>query len=133
MDTAEAFVAIPLAAICSDSRFDREEARVLQDQLRHRAPYRDMDPLALAQLIDGLLREFRRDRWEELITAAVASLTPEQQETALALAAQVIHSDRVLGPAEARFLEQLAAQLSLPQERSATILEVFALLARDGL
>jgi tellurite resistance protein len=133
METAEAFVAIPLAAICCDSRFDREEARVLQDQLRHRAPYRDMAPLALAQLIDGLLREFRRDRWEELITAAVASLSPEQQETALALAAQVIHSDRVVGPEEARFLEQLAGQLSLPPERSATILEVFALLARDGL
>jgi hypothetical protein len=120
MNPAEAFVAIPLAAICCDSRFDQEEARVLQDQLRHRAPYRDMAPLDLAQLIDGLLRSFRKDRWEELLAEAVPALTPQQQETAFALAVQLIHSDRVVQPEEARFLEQIAERLTVPRERIAT-------------
>jgi hypothetical protein len=67
MTPAEAFAAIPLAAVCCDSNFDREEAHELKEQLISRAPYRSMTPLALAELIDGLLRLFRRDHWQELV------------------------------------------------------------------
>ena len=75
MTPAEAFAAIPLAAVCCDSNFDREEAHVLKEQLINRSPYRSMTPLALAELIDGLLRLFRRDHWQELVRQAVPALT----------------------------------------------------------
>jgi hypothetical protein len=133
MESKEAFMAIPLAAICSDSRFDRQEARVLQDQLRHRAPYRDMDPLALAEMIDGLLQRFNKNRWEDLIADAGSALTQTQQETAFALATQLVYSDHIVDREEARFLRQLAQQLNVPLDRTAVILEVFALLSRDAL
>jgi hypothetical protein len=133
MTPAEAFAAIPLAAVCCDSNFDREEAHVLKEQLINRSPYRRMTPLALAELIDGLLRLFHRDHWQELVRQAVPALTPAQQEVAYVLAVKLVFSDRVVKPEEEEFLSTLASELSLPPGRTAQIQEVFALLQRDVL
>ena len=133
MTPAEAFAAIPLAAVCCDSNFDREEAHVLKEQLINLSPYRSMTPLALAELIDGLLRIFRRDHWQELVRQAVPALTAAQQEVAYVLAVKLVFCDRVVKPQEEAFLTTLATELSLPPERAAQIQEVFALLQRDVL
>jgi len=133
MTPAEAFAAIPLAAVCCDSNFDREEAHVLKEQLINLSPYRSMTPLALAELIDGLLRLFRRDHWQELVRQAVPALTAAQQEVAYVLAVKLVFCDRVVKPQEEAFLTTLASELSLPPERAAQIQEVFALLQRDVL
>ena len=133
MTPAEAFAAIPLAAVCCDSNFDREEAHILKDQLIHRSPYRAMTPVAFAELIDGLLRLFRRDHWQELIRQAAPALTAAQQEVAFGLAAQLVFCDRVVKPEEETFLTTLGSELSLPPGRAAQIQEVFALLQRDVL
>ena len=133
MTPAEAFAAIPLAAVCCDSNFDREEAHVLKEQLINLSPYRSMTPLALAELIDGLLRIFRRDHWQELVRQAVPALTAAQQEVAYVLAVKLVFCDRVVKPQEEAFLTTLASELSLPPERGAQIQEVFALLQRDVL
>jgi hypothetical protein len=133
MTPAEAFAAIPLAAVCCDSNFDREEAHVLKEQLINLSPYRSMTPLALAELIDGLLRIFRRDHWQELVRQAVPALTAAQQEVAYVLAVKLVFCDRVVKPQEEAFLTTLASELSLPPERAAQIQEVFALLQRDVL
>ena len=133
MTPAEAFAAIPLAAVCCDSNFDREEAHVLKEQLINLSPYRSMTPLALAELIDGLLRIFRRDHWQELVRQAVPALTAAQQEVAYVLAVKLVFCDRVVKPQEEAFLSTLASELSLPPERAAQIQEVFALLQCDVL
>ena len=133
MTPAEAFAAIPLAAVCCDNNFDREEAHVLKEQLINRSPYRSMTPLAFAELIDGLLRLFRRDHWQELVRQAVPALTAAQQEVAYLLAVKLVFCDRVVKPEEEAFLSTLASELSLPPERTAQIQEVFALLQRDVL
>ena len=133
MTPAEAFAAIPLAAVCCDSNFDREEAHVLKEQLINRSPYRSMTPLALAELIDGLLRLFRRDHWQELVRQAVPALTAEQQEVAYVLAVQLVYCHRVMKPEEEAFLTALGSKLSLPSGRTAQIQGVFALLQRDVL
>ena len=133
MTPAEAFAAIPLAAVCCDSNFDREEAHVLKEQLINLSPYRSMTPLALAELIDGLLRIFRRDHWQELVRQAVPALTAAQQEVAYVLAVKLGFCDRVVKPQEEAFLTTLASELSPPPERAAQIQEVFALLQRDVL
>ena len=82
MTPAEAFAAIPLAAVCCDSNFDREEAFVIKEQLLNRSTYQSMTPLAFGELIDGLLRLLRRDHWQVLVRQAVPALSAEQQEVA---------------------------------------------------
>lgn len=133
MTPAEAFAAIPLAAICSDSAFDREETHLLKEQLMHRTPYRNMTALQIGELIEGLLLQFRKDRWEELISRTLPALSPEQQETAFALAVQLVCCDRMVTADEEAFLATLSSRLTLPAGRAAQIRDVFTLLNRDCL
>lgn len=131
MNTAEAFAAIPLAAVCCDQTFGKNEDRVIREQLLERSSYRAMEPYAFGLLISGLLKRFREESWQGLIAAAAPQLNPEQQQTAFALAAQLIHCDRQVSAPEREFLIALADQLPLAPERALQILDVCELLNRD--
>ena len=133
MAPAEAFAALALVAVACDGTMDRGEAEALRQQLQARSPYRDLSEASLAVMFDQLLEQLRRHGWQELLTAALPALTVSQQETGLAMAAQLVHCDQKLQQEEQRMLERMAAQMSLPPERSRQILDVIALLNRDSL
>ena len=129
----EAFAAIPLAAVCCDQTFGKDEARVIRDQLLTRSAYQAMDPYSFGVMISALLQRFREGSWQGLVAAAAPQLNPEQQETAFALACQLIHCDRQVTASEQDFLTTLAAALSLNEARASQIVEVCELLHRDCL
>ena len=131
MTTLEAFAAIPLAAVCCDQTFGKDEARVIREQLIGRTAYREMVPYAFGLLISGLLKRFQEESWQGLIASAATLLSPEQQEMAFALACQLIHCDRIVAPQEQQFLAVLAEQLQFTTARAEQILEVCDLLNRD--
>ena len=131
MTTLEAFAAIPLAAVCCDQTFGKDEARVIRVQLMGRTAYRKMEPYAFGLLISGLLERFREESWQGLIASAAPLLSREQQEMAFALACQLIHCDRIVAPEEQQFLTVLAQQLQFTTTRAEQILEVCDLLNRD--
>lgn len=133
MTPSEAFAAIALAAVACDGSLNREEAQALRAQLEGRSPFRDLSEDTMGRLFDGLLEQLRRQGWERLISEAIPLLSTPQQETALAMAAQLVHSDRIVDPAEAEMLGRMAAQLNLSEARSAQIFDVIALLNRDSL
>ncbi|MFM7267914.1 MAG: hypothetical protein ACKOZT_04915 [Cyanobium sp.] len=116
MTPAEAFAAIPLAAVCADHRLQSEEAQLLNSQLRGRSPYREMEPVAFATMVSALLLGLR-DRRDALLVEAAALLSPEEQEQAYALAARLIHADRTATPEELSLLKQVGSALTLPAER----------------
>lgn len=60
-------------------------------------------------------------------------LNTEQRETALAVAAQLVHSDRVVQASEQVFLQSLAVQLALPGGKAGQILAAIEALNRDSL
>jgi hypothetical protein len=131
MTTLEAFAAIPLAAVCCDQTFGKDEARLIREQLRGRTAYQEMEPYDFGLLISGLLQRFREESWQGLIASAAPLLGPEQQEMAFALACQLIHCDRIAAPQEQQFLVVLAQQLQFSPARAEQILEVCDLLNRD--
>jgi len=131
MTTLEAFAAIPLAAVCCDQTFGKDEARVIREQLMGRTAYREMEPYAFGLLISGLLKRFQEESWQGLIASAATLLSPEQQEMAFALACQLIHCDRIVAPQEQQFLAVMAQQLQISTARAEQILEVCGLLNRD--
>ena len=131
MTTLEAFAAIPLAAVCCDQTFGKDEARVIREQLLGRTAYQEMEPYAFALLISSLLKRFREESWQGLIASAAPLLSPEQQEIAFALACQLIHCDRIVAPQEQQFLAALAQQLQFTTDRAEQIFEVCDLLNRD--
>ncbi|MFM8605954.1 MAG: tellurite resistance TerB family protein [Cyanobium sp.] len=127
----EAFAAIPLAAVCCDQSFGKEEARVIREQLLERTAYRAMEPYAFGLLISTLLKRLREGSWQELISDAAPILSTEERSTAFALACQLIHCDRDVVAMEVQFLSELAAVLKLSDQRAQQILEVCDLLNRD--
>jgi hypothetical protein len=133
LSPVQAFAAIPLAAVCCDQTFATEEAEVIRQQLLTRAAYQAMEPYAFGLLISGLLKRMRDESWQELITAAVPQLNPDQQETAFALACQLIHCDRKVQPIEKEFLLTLAGLMSVDPSRTHQILEVCEVMHRDCL
>ena len=133
MTPSEAFAAVALVAVGCDGNLGQEEARALRHQLEGRHPYRELSDEAMGQLFDGLLAQLREQGWRPMLRRAIAALSPPQQETALAVAVHLVLSDRQLGEEEQQLLEELAALITLPRERSHTIIDAIRVLNRDSL
>lgn len=130
---AEAFAAIALAAVGCDGELTAAEARGLRQLLEFRTPFRSLDAAAMGALLDQLLAILRQDGWPALVEQAVPLLSPDQRQTALAVAVQLTLVDELSCSDERRFLRQLAERLEVSAERLAAIEEVIGLLHRDSL
>lgn len=133
MTPREAFAAIALVAVACDGTLDRQEAHALREQLEGRHPYRQATEEEMGSLFDGLLQQLRSHGWQQLLAQALATLNAPQQETALAMAAQLVYCDRVVQPQEQELLAAMAEQVVIGAERARQILEVIAILHRDSL
>lgn len=133
MNAHEAFAAIALAAVACDGSLDAQEAKALRSQLEGRSPYRTLSDDSMGTLFDGLLTRLRKEGWQALLDAALPVLTADQQETAIALAAQLIHCDRIVEPQERDLLARMASQATLPVGRAEQIIGVIEVLNRDSL
>jgi hypothetical protein len=133
MNPAEAFAAIALAAVACDGSLDPDEARSLRGQLEHRHPYRERTEESMGRLFDVLLDQLRGEGWRSLLAQAIPALSAPQQETALAMAAQLVHGNRVVAPEERELLQAMADQMQLPPGRAEQILDVIHVLNRDSL
>lgn len=133
MNPPEAFAAIALVAVACDGVVDPLEARLLRSQLDGRQPYLQRSEESMGRLFEKLLDQLHAEGWRALITRAIPALTPDQQETALAMAAHLVHGDQSVTAEEAGLLKEMAALMTLPSHRADQILEVIAVLHRDSL
>jgi hypothetical protein len=133
MTPAEAFAAIALAAVACDGSVDPREASLLRTQLDHRHPFMDWGQDAMGRLFDQLLEHMHAEGWQALVSKAIPALSAAQQETALAMAAHLVHGDRQVSPEESGLLRDLAWRMDLPQGRAEQILEIISILHRDNL
>ena len=133
MNAHEAFAAIALVAVACDGSLDTQEAKALRGQLEGRSPFRTLSEDTMGSLFDGLLTRLRQEGWQTVLDAALPVLTATQQETAIALAAQLIHCDRIVEPQERELLTRMAANAQLPAGRADQIIAVIEVLNRDSL
>ena len=133
MTNAEAFAAIALAAVACDGTLGRDEAHALRRQLEYRTPYNDRSEQEMAELFDQLLKMHRKDGVDGLLEKALPALTPAQQETALAVATQLVYADREVTAEETFFLENLASKLNLASGQASMVVKAVAALNRDSL
>ncbi|MBM5815340.1 MAG: hypothetical protein FJ083_01730 [Cyanobacteria bacterium K_Offshore_surface_m2_239] len=133
MSPEEAFASIALAAVACDGSVTREEAALLRGTLEGRHPYGERSEESMGQLFEGLLDQLQTHGWEVLVSRAIPLLQPHQRETALAMAAHLIHADRSVSSEERRLLAEMARQMALPEGRAAQIQEAIELLHRDCL
>ena len=87
----------------------------------------------MGELFDQLLSLLRQEGVDGLISKALPALSSLQQESALAVAAQLVHSDREVSKEEAAFLEDLACKLDLPSDRARIVIQAISALNRDSL
>jgi hypothetical protein len=133
MNSAEAFAAIALVAVACDGVVDPLEARLLRAQLDGRHPYRERSEEGMGRLFEALLDQLHSEGWRALISRAIPALSLDQQETALAMAAHLVHGDQSVSGEEHGLLTEMASLMTLPAQRSAQILDVIAVLHRDSL
>ena len=134
MDSTEAFAAVALCAVACDGVLGKDEAHALRRQLEYRTPYSQRTEAAMGDLFDQLLEALRLDDGlNKLIGEAIPALSPTQQETALAVAAQLVHADRVVGAEERAFLMSLCERMTLPTGKAEAIVEAIMVLNRDSL
>lgn len=133
MDSAEAFAAIALGAVACDGVLGKDEAHALRRQLEFRTPYNQRTEAAMGELFDRLLKILRDQGLDVLVAQSLQSLNNPQQETALALAAQLVHADRVVEVAETEFLNKLCDAMTLPEGQARGIVAAIMALNRDSL
>ena len=133
MTTQEAFAAIALAAVACDGRLGRDEAHALRCQLEYRSLYSDSSEAAMGELFDRLLLLLRDQGVDGLIASALPQLNARQQQSALAVAANLVHADRKVTPEETEFLDQLTSQMSLPVNEARMVVQAIEALNRDML
>ena len=133
MTTQEAFAAIALAAVSCDGKLGRDEAHALRLQLEYRSLYSNSSEATMGELFDRLLLLLRDQGVDGLIASALPQLNEMQQQSALAVAAHLVHADRKVTPEETEFLDQLTSQMSLPVNEARMVVQAIEALNRDML
>ena len=134
MTEAEAFAAIALAAVAADGKIRLDESSALRKVLEHRRPFREMSEQALCNLAIKLMKSLESYGVRGLMDRALLKLSPDMQESALAVAAHLVYSDRWVKPQETEFLNYLVDQVQLPQgSDGASIVRAFEIFYRDTL
>ena len=133
MTESEAFAAIALAAVACDGVLGKDEAHALRRQLEYRTPYKDRSESEMAMLFDQLLKRLREKGSSQLIKDALPQLKESQQETALAVATQLVHADRNVTTEEQTFLRELVQSVDLPQGKAQAVMDAIMALNRDSL
>ncbi len=133
MTNREAFAAVALAAVACDGTLGREEAHALRRQLEYRSLYRDSSEAEMGVLFDQLLTIMRGSGVEGLIDQALPKLNVVQKESALAVAAHLVHADRKVTDDERDFLQRLAESINLPDGEASMVVRAIEALNRDSL
>ena len=87
----------------------------------------------MGELFDRLLLLLREQGVQGLIASALPELTDRQQQSALAVAAHLVHADRKITPEETDLLNQLTRQMSLPENEARMVVQAIEALNRDML
>ena len=133
MTESEAFAAIALATVACDGVLGKDEAHALRLQLEYRTPYKDRSESEMAMLFDHLLKRLREKGSSQLIKDALPQLKQSQQETALAVAVQLVHADRTVTTEEQTFLDELAQSVELPQGKAQAVMDAIMAVNLDIL
>jgi tellurite resistance protein len=132
---AEAFASIIVFAAIADGTLVEEEKDIIVNVLQRMKIFKDYQILKyyredMKQLIVKSIQSFQENSPEEVLSEAIASLSPELHETAFAVAVDVIMSDGVIRESEQKTLDLLANKLSVTKDTINKITEVMSIKNR---
>lgn len=130
LSPAEAFAAITLAAIASDGYLSEQELDGLIVNLNRMRLYRSYPGDVMRRMFDKLFGILKRDGVGALFNAAKDSLPAELQESAFAVAVDLMMADGEVSREEQAFLEQLYGALQISETMATKIIEVMMIKNR---
>lgn len=130
MSPAEAYAAITLAAIASDGYLADEEVEGFITTLNRMQLFKSYPADVMRRMIDKLFGMLKRDGVGALFNTAKESLPHELQESAFAVATDLVLADGVVTDQERDFLNQLYSALNIPDETAMKIVEVMMIKNR---
>ncbi|HEY9617086.1 MAG TPA: tellurite resistance TerB family protein [Microcoleaceae cyanobacterium] len=130
MSPAEAYAAITLAAIAADGYLSDEEVDGFLTTLNRMQLFKSYPADVMRRMIDQLFGILKRDGVSVLFNRAKASLPYELQESAFAVATDLVLADGVVTEQERDFLNQLYSALNIPDETAMKIVEVMMIKNR---
>jgi len=130
MKSTEAFLSIALATIAADGVLHEQEAISLREALNTQSAFKSID---ISSLIKEILFQIKAKGIDTIAEEAISSLSVEQQETAIAMATHLAHSDKVYCEKEDAFLTQLSVNSKIPNDKAKSIIDSIILLHRDVL
>ncbi len=130
MSAAEAFAAIALAAVASDGYLSEEEAQSIPFILSRMKLYEAYSDDMMRRLFDRLLATLQKEGVGALFASAKASLSEELQQTAFAVAADLVLADGVFAEEEKQFLNELQAALEIAPDFADKITDVMQIKNR---
>jgi uncharacterized membrane protein YebE (DUF533 family) len=133
LSSAEAFAAIALAAAACDGYLSDDEARGISLALSKMKLFRSLPNEVVYKMFDKLLGILRHEGVTALVRAAKDSLPYELQETAFAIAADLILSDGYITEVEESFLEDLHQNLNIPDGTATQIIKVMKIKNRGSV
>ena len=130
MKSTEAFLSIALATIAADGVLHEQEAISLREALNTQSAFKSID---ISSLIKEILIQIKSKGIDTVAEEAISSLSVEQQETAIAMATHLAHSDKMFCEKEDAFLNQLSVNSKIHNDKAKSIIDSIILLHRDVL
>ena len=92
MKSTKAFLSVALATIAADGVLHEQEAISLREILQPQSAFKNIN---ISSIIKEILSQIKSTGIDEVGKDAIASLSIKQQETAIAIATHLAHSDKV--------------------------------------
>ncbi len=127
---AEAFAAITLVAVAADGYIADSEIRALGATLCRMQLFRSYPNDVMGKMFDRLMNLLQRQGANALLNAAIASLPHDLQETAFAVAADIVLADGDVTEEEEGLLNQLYSALGISEEIALKIIDVMVIKNR---
>lgn len=124
MNPAEAFAAITLIAIGADGYFADEEITGLLSMLTRMQLFRSYSSDVMRRMFDKLSSTLQREGFAALLQTAIASLPHELNETAFAVATDLILADGEVTREEENLLSGLYQALNISESTAHKIIDV---------
>ncbi|MEB3163323.1 MAG: tellurite resistance TerB family protein [Prochlorothrix sp.] len=124
LNGAEAFAAIALTAIAADGYLSDEEAQSLPYVLSRMNLFQGYANAQMERLFDKLLTIMKNQGIAVLLAAAQTALPEKLEQTAFAVATDLILSDGCVTPEEQTFLDELHRVLKISEATAQNIIDV---------
>ncbi|AFC99647.1 putative tellurite resistance protein TerB [Methanocella conradii HZ254] len=126
----EAFIGISLTAVAADGVINQDEAQGLFTALLRMKLFKGVNDGQMRQMFDRVLNLLKKQGAGAVINLSKEALTPEQKQTAFAIAADLVLADGVVEDEEKKYLDDLQKALEVPDDMALKVVETMVIKNR---